>query len=331
MPQLEGAKKPRTATPTRPPKTFSLPDTDWFTPASERAEFLKIQWYGPEGSTKTTSLATMANTAGDGKILMMNAEAGFKTKPLIKLGIDVGQIMVYPPDDPAHAGHRFFRAEIDTIFRRVKSDLEKDPQSWYGTTWDSLSMIVANILDEVRANRVAKLAARFGADDPKANPFFTDRDDYGVMSQMIRDLFQKFLDLPCHFGATSLQRRIVDEDTRKTMYGPDVNPALWTNVLGGPDIVIAARGEDDLGPPRGLTRGNTRFRAKDRFHILPPVMVEPTFERILAYYNDKLTAEDDPRQKELTPEAAAVFESRQRGKKTQVEPEVEEEDEDENE
>lgn len=331
MPQLEGAKTPRkTATSPRsavPPKVFFLAEgEDWFTSAEEKAEFLKIQWYGREGSTKTTSMSTMANCAGHSKILMLNAEAGFKKKPLIKRGIEVGQIKVYPPDDAKHAGHKFFRAEIDELFRRVKSDLEKDPDAWYGTNWDSLSMIVSNLLDEARANRVARLAERFGADDHKANPFFTDRDDYGVMSQMIRDLFQKFLDLPCHFGATSLMRRIVDEDTKKTQYGPDVNPALWTNVLGGPDIVIACVGEDDLGPPRGLTQGNARFRAKDRFGMLPRVMVEPTFERILAYYNDELTSEDDPKQKLLTPEAAAVFDSKTSRKKTQEEDDEPDED-----
>lgn len=332
MPALETAKaKPRTATtPRKPPKTFNLSEGDgWFTPASEKDEFLKVEYYGREGSTKTTSVSTMANVA-TGRVLMLNAEAGFKTKPLIRRGIDVDQIMVYPPDDPTHAGHRFFRAEIDAIFRRIKSDLEKDPTSWFGTSWDSLSKIVGQILDEARQNRVAKLADRFGADDSRADPFFTDRDDYGVMSQMVRDLFQKFLDLPCHFAATSLMRRIVDEDTKKTMYGPSVNPALGESILGGPDIVVCTIGEDDLGPARGLTRGNSRFRAKDRFGILPPVMVEPTFERIYRYFKDELTIDTDPLQKLLTPEAAAVFGSKG-GKKAQAEPEEDDEDEDDDE
>lgn len=329
MPQLDAAKSTRrtATTPHKPPKTFALPDGDgWFTPASEKDEYIKVEYYGREGSTKTTSVASMANVA-TGRILMLNAEAGFKTKPLIRRGIEVDRIMVYPPDDPAHAGHKFFRAEIDSIFRRIKSDLEKDPGSWFGTTWDSLSKIVTQMLDEARQNRVAKLAARFGEDHDKANPFFTDRDDYGVMSQMVRDLFQKFLDLPCHFAATSLMRRVVDEDTKKTMYGPAVNPALGESILGGPDIVVCTVGEDDLGPARGLTRGNSRFRAKDRFGILPTVMVEPTFERVYRYFTDELIEQDDPLQKLLTSEAAAVFESRG-GKKAQAEPEPEEADED---
>lgn len=332
MPALDSAKatKKTATTPQKPPKHFTLPDGDgWFTSASEKDEYLKVQYYGREGSTKTTSVATMANVA-TGKVLMLNAEAGFKTKPLIKRGIEVGQIMVYPPDDPQHAGHQFFRAEIDSIFRRVKADIDRDPNSWFGTTWDSLSKIVSQILDEARQNRIAKIAARFGADDHRADPFFTDRDDYGVMSQMVRDLFQKFLDLPCHFAATSLMRRVVDEDTKKTVYGPAVNPALGESILGGPDIVICTVGEDDLGPPRGLTRGNMRFRAKDRFNMLPTVMVEPTFERIYRYFTDELTIEDDPLQKMLTPEAARIFESRG-GKKAQAEPEEDEDDDDDDE
>jgi hypothetical protein len=316
MPKDPAATTIRPATTRRRTGEFELPSgDDWFTPAIDHPEFLRVLWYGREGSIKTTSAATMANTS-EAKILVLNAEGGLKVKPLQRRGITVDNIQIYPDPDTS-AGHKFVRAELDAIFRRVKADLEsKDPSRvWAGTIWDSATELVANVLDEVSDVRVRKLITKLG-DPEKVDPFFVDRADYGTMSKMIRDLLRKYLDLPCHWGGTALLRREVEKDTKRPIYGPAVNPGLWTNLLGDPDIVLACVGEDELGPPRALTRGNTRFRAKDRFSCLPRILAVPTFERILGYYDEVLNEDDDPLQKELTPAACKIFD----GPKKVIEP-----------
>jgi hypothetical protein len=312
----------RTATVGKRHHEFMLPAEGWFTPADEKPDYLRVLFFGREGSTKTTSAASMANL-GQGRVLVVNAEGGLKIKPLAKRGIDTSGLAIYPPED-AVVGHKFAREELDAVFRRVASEM-RTPGVWAGTVWDSSTRIMGNILDQVQVARVARYERRgMDEDNILVDPWFIDRDDYGVMSKMYRDLLRKFLDLPGHWAGTALLRREVDKDTKKPMYGPSITPGLSESLLGDPDMVIAMVGEDELGPARGLTRGNTRWRAKDRFSVLPRVMAQPTFERIHGYYTGELIEDDDPLQKDLTNAALRSFD----GPRTAT-PAKDEEDDDE--
>lgn len=294
----KAAKK--TSKPMPAPVDDELPedDGDWFVPLDDTIDFTNTLLYGREGSGKSTDLAMIANAAahlpkGKGKILIINAEGGLKKSALRKRGVNTDRIVIWP-DPKRH--ERATHQGLDRIHRKIKSDLAKDPDSWFAVGFDSATEIHQAILDSVQQKRVTAVMNR-GQD---VDPDFVDIADYGTMSKLFRDILRKFRDLPCHFVVTALERRDIDKDTGRPQYGPAVTPGLQTDLLGYVDFVLMCKAEDEDGPFRALTRANSRYRAKDRFDILPKVMVDPTLDRIIAYVDGKLTPEDDPEQKRYT-------------------------------
>lgn len=277
------------------PVEQELGGDDWFVGLDDVVDFTNTLLYGREGSGKTTALARIANAAshlpkGKGKVLIINAEGGLKLRPLRNRGVDTSRIVLWP--DPAKH-ERATHQSLDRIHRRVKSDLEADPESWFAVGFDSASEIHIAILDTVQQKRVKKIADQ-GKD---VDPDFVDIADYGTMSKLFRDVLRKFRDLPCHFVVTALERRDVDKDTGKPQYGPAVTPGLQSDLLGYVDFVLMLKSEDEDGPYRALTRANSRYRAKDRFDVLPKVMVDPFMDRVVQYVDGSLTPESDPEQK----------------------------------
>lgn len=290
-PKKKAAKK---AAPAKPQAEDPAPEdtADWFVSLDDTEDFLNVVYYGREGSAKTTNSAFMANLADKGKVLVINAEGGLKKVPLRKRGVNTDNIVMWPdPRKHERATHK----GLDQIYRNIKADLAKDPNSWAGVVFDSATEIHTAILDSVQAKRVD--AARMRGNDVDED--FVDIADYGTMSKLFRDVLRKFRDLNCHFVVTALERRDVDKDTGRPQYGPAVTPGLQSDLLGYVDMVVMCKAEDEDGPFRGLTRANSRYRAKDRFDVLPRVMAEPTFDRLVAYLADELTEESDPLQKQI--------------------------------
>lgn len=297
MPKAAAAKKPVKKATSRPAREDNDLDLsgDWFAPVDDVIDFINVLLYGREGGGKTTAAARLANASsalpkGKGKILIINAEGGVKRRPLQKRGVDTSRVVLWP--DPAKH-QRVTHASLDQIHRRVKADLAADPDSWAGVVFDSATEIHQAILDSVQAKRVQKIA-NTGAD---VDPDFVDIADYGTMSKLFRDVLRKFRDLPCHFVVTALERRDIDKDTGKPQYGPAVTPGLQADLLGYVDFVLMCKAEDEDGPFRALTRANSRYRAKDRFDVLPKVMVDPFLDRITQYVTGDLEEESDPEQK----------------------------------
>lgn len=277
-------------TPATPPDSTE----DWFVPMDETTEYANVLLYGREGAGKSTAIARLANIAPAGsKILLINAEGGLKPTALRKRGVDTSKIVMWP--DPSK-GQKVTRGALDLIHRRVQADLMADPNSWFAVAWDSVSEIHQAVLTNVTDRRV-KLLTRQGKDP---DPDFVDRSDYGTMSKMVRELLRKFRDLPCHFFCTALERRDKDDETKKLMVGPAVTPALASDLLGFVDMVLYLKAEDEQGPYRAMTKNSARFRVKDRFDVLPRVMVEPMGDRILGYLHEELSEESDPFQDDLT-------------------------------
>lgn len=301
LPKTATAPAKKTTAAKKAPAKAPEPEDDggWFVGLEETIDYTNTVLYGREGSYKTTSIATLANLPGfpaHSKLLIINAEGGLKKKPLQRRGIDTSRIVVWP--DP-RKGERVTHRGLDAVFRRVKADLERDPESWIGVGFDSITEIHQAVLDHVQEKRVTTVKNK-GAD---VDEDFVDISDYGTMSKMVRDLLRKFRDLPCHFVVTALERRDVDKDTGKPQYGPAVTPGLQTDLLGYVDFVIMCKAEDESGPGRGLTRANSRYRAKDRFDVLPKVMANPTMERVIAYLMEEITEDTDPEQKGLPAKA----------------------------
>lgn len=310
-------KKPAKKAATKRPAPAPDPDpeedsaSNWFVPLEETVDYLNILYYGREGGGKTSNAARMANAAdqlgipsNQGKVLVVNAEGGLKLRALKRRGVNTDRIVVWP-DPKRH--QRATHAGLDQIFRNIKADLMKDPESWFGVCFDSVSEIHVSILDTVQAKRVKKIADQ-GKD---VDPDFVDISDYGTMSKLFRDVLRKFRDLPCHFVCTALERRDIDKDTGRPQYGPAVTPGLQSDLLGYVDFVLMCKAEDEDGPYRGLTRANSRFRAKDRFDVLPKVMVDPFFDRIMQYVIGELDVDEnnDPEQARYTAKGKDVNKS----------------------
>lgn len=290
------AKKAAAARTATPKVEEDLTD-DWFVSIDDVIDFTNTLLYGREGSAKTTNAARLANAAahlpkGKGKVLVINAEGGLKLGPLKKRGVDTSRLVVWP-DPKKH--ERVTHQGLDKIHRRIKADLVNDPDSWFGVIFDSASEIHIAFLDHVQQKRVQAILNK-GAD---VDEDFVDIADYGTMSKLFRDILRKFRDLPCHFVVTALERRDVDKDTGKPQYGPAVTPGLQTDLLGYVDFVLMCKAEDEDGPFRALTRANSRYRAKDRFDVLPKVMAEPFLDRIIAYTAGTLEESNDALQSQI--------------------------------
>lgn len=261
----------------------------WFLDLDETEEYLRACWYGNEGAGKTTHALTAANK---GRVLVINAETGVKRTALQRRGINTANIKTWPD----HAsGEKVTRKGLQSIFQQVQADLEEDPNSWYAVVFDSFTEITYTMVQGAQKRRVGQ-AVRSGK--TSIDREFMDRADYGQAAKWLAELVRDWRVLPMHVLVTALQRRDQDDDG-KVKYGPATSPAVQNDLSGMMDILIMCKGEDRDGPNRGLLHGGGKYRAKDRFGVTPRVLVDPTFERYLAYYSDELTAETDPEQKRL--------------------------------
>lgn len=310
MPRAETAKKAAAKAPAK--KAAATPASadeamdDWFVSLDDVIDHTNTLLYGREGSAKTTNATRLANAfshlpRGKGMVLVINAEGGLRKGALRNRGIDTDKIVLWP-DPKKH--ERVTPVSLNRIHLKIKADLEKDPESWGGVIFDSATEIYQALLDYAQQKRIAGLV-RQGKD---VDEDFVDIADYGNMSKMFRDSLRKFRDLPCHFVVTALERRTVDKDTGRPTYGPDVTPALQSDLLGYVDFVLMCKPEDEDGPFRALTRANSRYRAKDRFDVLPQVIAEPFLDRLLQYVDGSLTADTDPLQKTIKVKAVKANE-----------------------
>ena len=279
----------------------------------EEEEFLRVVYFGREGSAKSTNAASVANT---GKTLFINAEGGAKRRALIRQGINPENIVTWPKDRITPITN----AGLEGVFQRLRADLVADPNSWHAVVMDSATEVVQVLTAQVSDNRVMKAQLK-GADIDEVDEFFTDVADYGTMGKMITDKIRKFRDLPLHVIYTALERRDVEKASGEVIVGPAVSAGVATNLLGFADFVIHCTAGDEEMPFRGLTKEGGRFRVKDRFDILPRVMVEPTMERIIQYAQGEFDEKLDPKQALLPAKAA-----RKSGKKTKTATEDKDED-----
>lgn len=253
------------------------------TPLAGIKEPLSVLYYGDGGTGKTTHLAHMADL---GPVFAVNAEQGLKKRALERCGVDTSNIEVWPePGEPiTYAG-------LEAEWKRLLVALNKDPDSYVGFFWDSLTEIHKALLDDVVAKATAK-AVRLGKD---RDEFFIALEDYGVMTEQVRQLIRKCRDLPCHFGATALERRDVDKNDGRVAYRPAVTPALINDLYGWFDVIVHTTveeyGEDQYC---GLTKPAGKFRGKDRYKVLPKTLVDPTFDRILLYVDEEMEVSTDP-------------------------------------
>lgn len=242
-------------------------------------EFMSVCWYGAEGTRKTTYLSHMANL---GPILIVNAEAGAKSRALARRGVDVDNIRIWPAP-----GQKLTFGGLENLYFTVKSRLDNESGSVAGVGFDSITEIVRVLLANERERGYLATMGSSRARDR----WQTDRNDYGVLANQISTILRWFRDLPCHFAMTALERRDQDDDG-KVKYGPAVTPALMQDIPGFVDTMAHTTILEN-GTGVGWTQPIGKYRAKDRDGILPNPMPDPTFTRIRAYIDGNLTEDTD--------------------------------------
>lgn len=269
----------------------SLDDTD---------DFLNVLFWGREGSGKTTDALAMARIPHPGKIVVVNIEGGLKKIALAKRGIPTDRIVLWP-----RPGVRATFSGLEALHKKMLWDLQQDPTAYQGVVFDSVTEGSALLREDATNDRYRRLDNR----NMDYDPTFIDRGDYGVQTDQMQRILRRFRDLPCHFVATALER--YDEDQR--MFGPAVNPALAGSLMGYVDLALYTKAsqaspenDDDLiAEFRAATRPSNSWRAKDRFDVLPHVMANPTFDRVLSYVTGDLVESDDALQAEYAERQAA--------------------------
>lgn len=285
----------------------------------DEREVINIMYYGDGGSWKTTHMAMGAHL---GKIVFVNAEKGLKKTPLRRLGVPLENIEVH--NDISWKG-------LEDLFWRLKGALEDDPDAYYGVAWDSATAIVKRLV-RIEVEKAVSKAEKQGKD---RDLFFTDRADYGVVTEQVRDLIRKFCDLPCAFMVSALERRDVDDDGR-VKYGPSVTPGLQSDFYGWVDIVchtevieIEGFGDDDtIGV--GHFRPIGKYKAKDRLKITPRTMVIPSIDRLQALLDGTLDLDEDEvtlQAREAQRKAREAEKERRKNRKRVTRDEDDEEDE----
>jgi len=265
---------------------------------------------GDGGTGKTTNLAALAKL---GKVLIVNAEQGVKGSALnrwsrekFSADFPVENIEVYPdPDDEdeviSHAG-------LEALWMRLRDDLIKDPTSWLGVGWDSVTEIQKKLADIEKAEAVLKANRR----GQERDPLTMDQDNWRRVNDMTRQLVRKYRDLPCHFGMTALLRREQDDDGR-VAYQPAVTPGLQNDLIGWMDVAIVTSMRyvqvDDVDEYLGLTKPQGKFKGKDRYKALPKWLVDPQYDRVIDYVEGVLTADTDDVMAEARERAARQAEA----------------------
>jgi AAA domain len=251
---------------------------------NESVDFANVMYTGEGGTGKTTDLADMARL---GRVIVINAESGLKGGPLRRMGIPIENITVWPN---VEAGERLTWESLDKLIWKVKAQLEKEPGSIAGIMLDSATEVHIALLDQVRERSVAKSLEK----DKDRDPFKTELQDYGIMTEQMRNLLRRLRDLPCHFGVSTLHKRDKDDDG-KVVYRSDMTEKLANSLYGYMDIVVVTTVNEiqDVTEYIGLTKPKGKYRGKDRFGVLPEKMLEPTFSRILGYINGTIVRETD--------------------------------------
>jgi len=238
---------------------------------SEQKDMLKILYYGEAGSGKTTALASMAKL---GRILVVDAESGLKQRPLKELGIPVENIEVF--SDTSLEG-------MEELYHDLRAELHEDPTTYVGVVIDSITEIQKKLQEQVMAQAVLK-SQRKGIERDR---FRVYQDDWNTLSSQMRLLIRGFRDLPCHVGFSALERRDQDDDG-VVQYGPATTPAVAGDLKGYVDIgcymkVQNERKGGETEEYTGVFRPVGKFWAKDRFHAVPRVMMDPSVDRVYQY------------------------------------------------
>lgn len=279
---------------------------------AEENEWARICLYGEWGSGKTTSAAHAAKL---GPVRHVDSELRLKGGPLRRLGVPTDRIEPFRDISYAALKADIEQARADIYDHDHGDAADRDPEledvpiRWQAYVHDSVTEVVKTMLDDVIARNVgeARRRAQKRGEEVKVNPFQVDVDYYGEVVQEYRALMREMRNLNCHLVFTAQERRDVDKNDGTVRIGPGTLPAIQAEIMGYCDIVVWTHrsGRYHLG----LTEPGTKYMAKDSFGVLPPIMVDPTVDRLVAYMREELTIDTDPIQQAWLAEQQAAAEA----------------------
>lgn len=269
----------------------------------EAHEWVNALYYGEPGSGKTTDAASMAKLGGT--IVYIDAEAGLKVQPMKRLKIPTTRILRYRVEtfDDLQNLYWQLKAKLEEQAERIaqaKKDGEEIPAEErakfiIGTVFDSMTEIQKKLLEGITNARFAKSKAqaeRAGMVN-QDDPFETDRDEWGKMTEMCRRVTRQFRDLECHTAFVCLDRREVDKEATEggVFYRPALTPAFANDLMGYVDTVIytsreAVDDQRDESQFVGITTATGKYRGKDRYGVLPAAFPNPTFDRLVKFIHE---------------------------------------------
>ncbi|AWY07537.1 DNA recombinase [Streptomyces phage LazerLemon] len=300
---------------------------DEFTALEDIEEPVKALYFGTESTGKTTAAAFMANLPGDGDVIVINAEAGFKKRPLKALGVRIECLKIWNPPGNGVITYE----KLEQLYFRTAARLREDPTSVKGVIMDSGTEITNKILEAASWTMYEREQRnqRKAEEDKRYSPEVTELQDYGLMTTQMRKLIRKFRDLPCHFAMTALETEAQGEGEfshSKKQAAPEFTPKLRTSILGYMDVALRLTSETlPLGEQEqetlitARTKPSALVRGKDRLGVLPRDMPEPRFDRLVEYINgDTVWADDEvfPMYAKVREQAAAYKEQKAAAKKS---------------
>lgn len=266
-------------------------------------EWVNVLFYGEPGSGKTTDAASMAKLGGT--IVYIDAEAGLKVQPMKRLKIPTTRILRYRVEtfDDLQNLYWQLKAKLEEQAARIAQaakdgeEISEEERATFiiGVVFDSMTEIQKKLLEGItnarfmKSKAQAERAGMVNQDDP----FATDRDEWGKMTEMCRRVTRQFRDLECHTAFVCLDRREVDKENVEggVFYRPALTPAFSSDLMGYVDVVIytgreAVDDQSDESQFVGITVATGRYRGKDRYGVLPSNLPNPTFDRVVKFIRE---------------------------------------------
>lgn len=267
------------ATATRPRSGSSSPARPSL---ADQTDVIRMMYYADPGKGKTTAMAHMAKL---GRIIFIDAENRLKAAPLKRLGVPIENIE--PHKDISYGS-------LEQLSFSIRERLDAG-EPIVGLCWDSATE-TARAFTQSLVDRGVASASRAGKE---RDPWSTELKDWGDMTEQMRRTIRRFRDLPIHLAISCLANRDTDEEGAVRI-APALTPAALRDFMGYMDLVLHCRMElvSDQEEYSAQCRPFGRWEAKDSFGVMPRILVNPTFDRVLAYVNGELTSAKDPVQLE---------------------------------
>jgi AAA domain len=247
-------------------------------PAPVATELVRCLWIGDPGRGKTCHMAALAHL---GKVIYLDAENRLKKSVLQRLGIPTENIERYS---------KISYAGLEALSFKLQERIESG-EAIAGVCFDSVTELHKLLLRELVDDAVLIAMEK----DKVRAPWRTQLDDYGDMTNQLRILLRRYRDLDIHLGFAAHAGRDLDEEGRVRLTA-DLTKAARSDLMGYVDIALNCQYTEWDGVPEfsAYTRPVGKFDAKDSFGVLPTMLIEPTFPRVIRYVNSELDRNTDP-------------------------------------